>query len=433
MLHALPAAAATRPQPRFDLHANRRQLGELYRLDCVKGQGERAVLAINTTTTGDSGGCGNDCFDTAGCVGFDHSPTTPFSNQCRMYGPNKPRTAGGPHNRQYCSMRYLPGSQRRRPRVRHAIPALRPDATEKPAQRRDNTVIPPNVFPFLGNGCIRVLTMPGSSQLPTVLQHLKEFGFYSRTIVQMEEKRDPDGGQAGNFRAHLKAWALTRQHHNCSHLMVLEDDVFFDRKLFSHCEPMVTKFLLGPRNGEPGQPTAYDMVLLGWRNSAVGVSYTFPPWVDTQCMANIEHWRGTHAYIISADAMERWRALYWSPGLAGDARKGRLGIDGPVTGLVDIHLAEAQSRGRYFAPCPGCAFQADHASAIDWGIGNAQAQLAKKWANPYHASMTEWKAVQQAVFAGGGKGSRDANLSRTCFHATLNANPAWNAPGSSRI
>ena len=422
-----PTAGSTRAQPRSDLHASQRRLDAVYSLDCFKGQGERGVPAINTSVTEDSGSCANECFNTPGCVGFDHSTTTPFLNKCRMYGLNTPRTFGGIHNRQYCSMQYPPVPQqaaamraRRRPRAHHVIADQRDDSTEPP----------PTVFPFLGHGCIRVLTMPGSSQLPTVMQHLRELGFYSRTIVQMEESRDPDGGQAGNFRAHLRAWALTRQHHNCSHLMVLEDDAFFDAKLFSHCAPMVTNFLLGPRNGEPWQPTAYDMVLLGWRNSHLGVAYTFPPSVDTRCMAKIEHWRGTHAYIISADAMERWRKLHWSPWLAGDSRRGRLDIDGPVTGLIDIHLAEAQSRGRYFSPCPACAFQGDHASAIDWGIGDSQVRLAKKWSSPYLASMAEWKAVQRAVRIGGGIRSRDFNRSLSCFHATQHANPAWRAPGS---
>jgi hypothetical protein len=73
--------------------------------------------------------------------------------------------------------------------------------------------------------CVRMITLNGSEMSDLLRNELKVRGLWNRTTVQTEQL-DPEGGRAGCFRAHVRAWnlGLTLE---CENLLVLEDDVFF--------------------------------------------------------------------------------------------------------------------------------------------------------------------------------------------------------------
>merc|ERR1740130_2551122 len=58
---------------------------------------------------------------------------------------------------------------------------------------------------FSSVDCVRVITLEGSDQLARMEEELDRVGLRSRATIQTESP-DPEGGMAGCFRAHVKAW-----------------------------------------------------------------------------------------------------------------------------------------------------------------------------------------------------------------------------------
>jgi len=134
--------------------------------------------------------------------------------------------------------------------------------------------------------CVRVITLEGSDQFPLFLAEAERVGLTNYAI--QVEKRDPDGGDAGCFRAHVRAsqWGLK---HHCQALLVLEDDVYFER-------PDPTIDLSGVLSSNE-----YDMLYLG---SMQGDRQRKSDW-EGIALTKFQMW--THAYVVPP-ATQRWIA-----------------------------------------------------------------------------------------------------------------------------
>jgi len=209
--------------------------------------------------------------------------------------------------------------------------------------------------------CIRYLTLNGSDQTALFEAQTKKMGLWDRVTVQTDE-RDPEGKAAGCLRAHVKAWNLALDE-GCDNLLVLEEDVFFDRTMvqptFSHIN-----YFLGHNT------SSYDMLFLGWgdsflnlTNDGVSAGYTsVTPIKGYKCIWTIHHWLDTTAYVISRSMMERNKNLTYINGLP-----------------IDVELQALEDRNRYFTVRPTVAFQryhppppgANESSSADGGTGDA--------------------------------------------------------------
>ena len=79
--------------------------------------------------------------------------------------------------------------------------------------------------------CVRIISLEGKTQMINMFKvDATLMGFINRTIVQFE-KRDPEGGKAGCWRAHKRANRLALAA-GCKNLLVLEDDVYFTNSGF---------------------------------------------------------------------------------------------------------------------------------------------------------------------------------------------------------
>ena len=90
--------------------------------------------------------------------------------------------------------------------------------------------------------CVRIISLEGKTEMINMFKvDAALMGFLNRTVVQFE-KRDPEGGKAGCWRAHARASRLALAA-GCKNLLVLEDDVYFTRGGF------VCTFLVMPTKG----------------------------------------------------------------------------------------------------------------------------------------------------------------------------------------
>jgi hypothetical protein len=157
--------------------------------------------------------------------------------------------------------------------------------------------------------CLRYLTINGSTQTALFEAQARELGLWDRITVQTGTP-DPEGKEAGCFRGHVKAWndALDE---GCSNLLVMEEDVFFDRAVvwptFNHLNGFLNR-----------NASSYDMLFLGWDFSSsnipatettasganvVSSGYTtVHPTPGYRCIWNIHNWLDTRAYVISRHA-----------------------------------------------------------------------------------------------------------------------------------
>lgn len=184
--------------------------------------------------------------------------------------------------------------------------------------------------------CVRVITMEGSDQYPLFQAEASRVGLTKYTT--QVETRDPDGGDAGCFRAHVRAsrWGLENR---CQALLVLEDDVYFER-------PDPTIDLSGVLSS-----TEYDVLYLGsfqgdrqWTSEWKGVARN-----------GIQWW--THAYVVPP-ATQRWIAS-----LGYEPKEGQLGtIDWVMNLGHEPHLPSTLPIPKKYTIVPQMAFQRFHPS-----------------------------------------------------------------------
>eukprot|EP00930_Biecheleria_cincta_P046889 TRINITY_DN32417_c0_g1_i1.p1 TRINITY_DN32417_c0_g1~~TRINITY_DN32417_c0_g1_i1.p1 ORF type:complete len:318 (-),score=31.78 TRINITY_DN32417_c0_g1_i1:144-959(-) len=189
--------------------------------------------------------------------------------------------------------------------------------------------------------CVRVIALEGSSMRHPMEDQLKEFGLWNRTFWQTE-KQDPDGSVAGCWRAHVKAWAASS---NCSNLLVLEEDAFFDVSTESYSRfpgpgPTYAEMFLQ-------SAAAYDLLLLGWVPGYRMPSVERLP--GSSCVFRLSgDWKQTHAYIISKQARQRLSNLNLEFN----------GLD------IDTYLSSLSNSMTHLAVKPSFAFQSVHNSSI---------------------------------------------------------------------
>ena len=205
---------------------------------------------------------------------------------------------------------------------------------------------------FASVPCARVITLEGSSALRSFTRRLRSRALsLSPTLTVQTERRDPEGGLAGVWRAHVRAWNAS--HAACSHLLVFEDDVFLDpddealRLGVARADALV-------RSGKN-----FDFLLLGWVVQLGPTGLPPPPFASPLgglgCTYSVQkHWRQFHAYIVSRRAMHRLRKLPYEAS-AGAANRG-----------IDVHLAERMERLRVAVVRPMVAFQSYHESSNAW-------------------------------------------------------------------
>lgn len=193
--------------------------------------------------------------------------------------------------------------------------------------------------------CIRYLTLPNSTQTPLFERQMRELGLWRRVAVQVSAP-SPRGKEAGCFDAHQRAWRESLAT-GCRNLLVLEEDVFFDARVVAPGAAHADDFL---SRGD----YAYDMLFLGWGLSFLNIStevpaaagntvediipagYTYVAPIDHyRCVYRIHHWLDTTAYVISRDAMARYGALSYTPGLP-----------------IDVMLQALHDRDRFFTIRP---------------------------------------------------------------------------------
>jgi hypothetical protein len=191
--------------------------------------------------------------------------------------------------------------------------------------------------------CVRVITMEGSTVFSNLQYELQSLGLWNRTVVQIEQE-DPDGGAAGCFRAHVRAWnsGLTS---GCSNLLILEDDAFFDTAYVQHGFDAAEAFL------QSSEGTEYDLITLGW--AAGENTITMRPVADDMCVFwQSGEWRAAHAYVASRKFMNEYRTLEWDP-------------NDKIRTHIDLTLSSLD-RGLSATVRPMVAFQRFHESNVPW-------------------------------------------------------------------
>jgi hypothetical protein len=188
--------------------------------------------------------------------------------------------------------------------------------------------------------CVRMITLNDSERPALLMDELKVRGLWNRTTVQIEQL-DPEGGTAGCFRSHVRAWnfGLTQE---CANLLVLEDDAFFENDTVHISSSRAESFL---RSGR-----AYDTLYLGW-DGCYG-----PLWPDINVSqidgANcafqlVGKFCTTHAYVISKTAMQKFSTMEYK------------GVP------IDVELSR-RNDSISSTVRPMFAFQRMHESSIPW-------------------------------------------------------------------
>ena len=240
--------------------------------------------------------------------------------------------------------------------------------------------------------CARVITLAGSPSLQTFMHRLearlqgRELG---PSLTVQTEQRDAEGGLAGVWRAHTRAWNAS--YGRCSHLLLFEDDVFLDPddQTLRLGAARVDAFI---QSGKP-----YDFLLLGWV-AQVGAHGLPPPPFATpvnglRCTYTVQrHWRQFHAYVISQRGMRRLHRLPYSAS-ATSANRG-----------IDVYLAEQMERLRVVVTRPMVAFQSYHESSNAWwpqaGTGGKAAQQAVLGVLSNPGLMHAWEDSALSPFVG---------------------------------
>lgn len=241
-------------------------------------------------------------------------------------------------------------------------------AYSSPSARIEELAILPSV------DCVRVISLNGSKALAPLTDELKRLGLWDRTIVQTEQL-DPDGGRAGCFRAHVRAWSHSK---NCSHLLVLEDDAFFENDTMALSTSRAEAFV--------GSGLPYDMLYLGW-NRVMGIGQVNVIEIDgADCTFQLQGgWASTHAYVISNVAMRRLSTMEFD-GVA---------LDMHLQGLNDTTFSTIR---------PMSAFQRYHKTAIEWDVPEwyiNQEAYAKDKADPeYVRTHSEDPTYQNSGYGG---------------------------------
>lgn len=221
--------------------------------------------------------------------------------------------------------------------------------------------------------CVRVISLEGSEQLPLLEAELDRLGLRDRAVFQTETP-DPEGGQAGCFRAHVRAWNAGREA-GCSSLLVLEDDAFFDPDVEQQGLSRADAYL---KTGLP-----FDLLLLGW-NKMVGIGRVSVQKIDgSECAFNlIGDWASTHAYVISPAATEKWKNLEWREGRA-----------------LDVYVAD-QENSTFVTVRPVTAYQRYHKTEIPWEGAPPLTQdlYARKKAKPAVQRSTEDQIYEQSSY-----------------------------------
>jgi GR25 family glycosyltransferase involved in LPS biosynthesis len=238
------------------------------------------------------------------------------------------------------------------------------DGASSPSARFEELAILPSVE------CVRVISLNGSKALAPLTDELKRLGLWDRTIVQTEQL-DPDGGKAGCFRAHVRAWSHSQ---NCSHLLVLEDDAFFENDTMALSTARAEAFV--------GSGLPYDMLYLGW-NRVMGIGQVQVSEIEgADCAFQLQGgWASTHAYVISKVAMRRLSSIEFE-GVA---------LDMHLQGLKDTTFSTIR---------PMSAFQRYHKTSIEWDVPFAnQEAYAKDKANPdYVRNHSEFPTYQNSGY-----------------------------------
>jgi len=203
------------------------------------------------------------------------------------------------------------------------------------------------VFP---GPCAVALTVSGSGSFETFMREtasVEELG--EMTVLSSE--RDPEGGQAGCFRAHVAAaqWALAR---GCTAAVVLEDDAYF-RPALSERWSEISEFVL-----ERGD--SFDVLWLGGLPAGPTESVRDPRFPHVRSTTG--HLL-THAYVASAAGLRRLAAMTLPSASHADERS----VD------VFILLHEVLRWDRSFELSPPLAFQRAHAGSAS-GAG-----ARRKW------------------------------------------------------
>jgi GR25 family glycosyltransferase involved in LPS biosynthesis len=216
--------------------------------------------------------------------------------------------------------------------------------------------------------CVRVISLNGSKTLSLLTGELKRLGLWSRTTVQIEQP-DPEGGMAGCFRAHVRAWTFGQQ---CSNQLVLEDDAFFDNDTVDISIARAEAFLQGG--------ISYDILQLGWSLFAGQVRVSKIEGADCAFQLHGD-WVRLHAYVISNDAMQRLSSLEF----AGEH--------------IDVYLARDNDT-KCATIRPMSAHQRYHKTAIPWSdnktVQAIQNSNQKKKADPAYARRHIEDPVYQA-------------------------------------
>ena len=142
-------------------------------------------------------------------------------------------------------------------------------------------------------GCTRLLTMEGSTQFPLLKEELEARGVFGKVSVQSQARVAVVDPTRSIFEAHIYAWEWGHSN-ECHHLLVLEDDAFFEDVTLPGASAAVSLAV---------QKDMFDVLLLG-----------YAPRPDTCVkdrgpLVRIRSFRMTHAYIVGSHLMAQWRVL----------------------------------------------------------------------------------------------------------------------------
>eukprot|EP00928_Gymnodinium_smaydae_P090801 TRINITY_DN7452_c0_g2_i1.p1 TRINITY_DN7452_c0_g2~~TRINITY_DN7452_c0_g2_i1.p1 ORF type:complete len:304 (-),score=39.71 TRINITY_DN7452_c0_g2_i1:103-1014(-) len=188
--------------------------------------------------------------------------------------------------------------------------------------------------------CVRVLAMH-DSDVSSLKEELRAYGLLERTDIRRAQP-DPDGAEAGCFRAHVNAWQEGYEK-GCSNMLVLEEDAAIFNVTAYAGASRADKFI--------NSGISYDVLFLGWSAPTMTeTNFSLHQLPDADCAFEIIARKQTHAYIISSEAMTMWR--HWQYSTSHPS--------------IDNYMNEMQRQRRQFTVRPGISYQSCHKTSIPW-------------------------------------------------------------------
>eukprot|EP00928_Gymnodinium_smaydae_P090799 TRINITY_DN7452_c0_g1_i1.p1 TRINITY_DN7452_c0_g1~~TRINITY_DN7452_c0_g1_i1.p1 ORF type:complete len:324 (-),score=45.39 TRINITY_DN7452_c0_g1_i1:173-1090(-) len=223
--------------------------------------------------------------------------------------------------------------------------------------------------------CVRVLAMHDSN-VSGLEGELRRYGLWDRTEI-LRAQPDPDGSEAGCFRAHVHAWE-DGYDAGCSNMLVLEEDAAFYNVTVHESAARADKLV--------ASGVSYDLIFLGWSGhaSVLGAGFSLRQVTDAECAFEINGRYQTHAYIISSETMKNWRHWQYSK---SDPN-------------IDRLLNKRQREGRYFTVRPASFYQSCHETSIPWN----DSKMTIPYVGPYvtipdaaYKKAHDWQGNMQAA------------------------------------